>query len=67
MLLDRLEQYRGLEAVARRALFLDAPRVDRLLHRGDDQLLVDRLDQAVAEIDHLGEVVAGVDVEDRER
>ena len=67
VLLDRLEQHRGLEAVARRALLPDAARVDRLLHRRDDQPLVERLDQAVAELDHLGEVVAGVDVEDRER
>ena len=67
MVLDRLQQHRRLQAVARRALLLDAARVDRLLHRGDDQPLVDLLDQAVAELEHLGEVVAGVDVEDRER
>ena len=67
VVLDRLQQHRGLQAVARRPLLLDAARVDRLLHGGDDQLLAERLDQAVAELDHLGEVVAGVDVEDRER
>ena len=43
------------------------PRVDRLLHRRDDQPLAELGDAAVAELDHLGEVVAGVDVHERER
>ena len=41
--------------------------VDRLLHRRDDQPLAQLGDAAVAEVEHLGEVVAGVDVHDRER
>ena len=68
--LDRVEQRRGLEAVARgaRPALLDhAPGVDRVLHRGDDQPLAQLGDAAVAELDHLGEVVAGVDVQQRER
>ena len=46
-----------------RALLVDAAAVDRLLHRGDE----DVRHGAVAELDHLGEVVAGVDVHDPER
>src|SRR4051812_26841003 len=50
VLLDRVEQRRGLEAVARRArpgLLDDAAAVDRLLHRGDDQALAELGDAAV--------------------
>ena len=60
----------GLQPVARGAragLLDDAAVVDRLLHGGDDQPLAELGDAAVAELDHLGEVVAGVDVHDRER
>ena len=39
----------------------------RLLHRGDDELLAELGDAAVAKLDDLGEVVAGVDVHERER
>src|SRR3954469_4552202 len=50
VLLDRVEQRRRLQAVARRAragLLDDAPAVDRLLHRGDDQPLAELGDAAV--------------------
>src|SRR4051812_13234469 len=70
VLLDRIEQRRRLQPVSRRArpgLLDDAALVDRLLHRRDDQPLAELLHAAVAELDHLGEVVAGVDVHDRER
>ena len=70
VLLDRVEQRRRLQAVARRArpgLLDDAALVDRLLHRRDDQPLVELAHAAVAELDHLGEVVPRVDVHDRER
>ena len=68
--LDRVQQRRGLQPVARgaRPALLDhAPAVDRLLHRGDEQLLAQLRDAAVAELEHLREVVAGVDVQQRER
>src|SRR3954469_23289551 len=70
VLLDGVEQRRRLQPVARRAragLLDDAPAVDRLLHRGDDQPLAERGDAAVAELDDLGEVVARVHVHERER
>src|SRR5919112_849976 len=70
VLLDRVEQRRGLQAVARRArpgLLDDAPLVDRLLHRRHDEPLAELGDAAVAERDDLGEVVARVHVHERER
>src|SRR3954466_15492508 len=70
VLLDRVEQRRRLQAVARRArpgLLYDAPAVDRLLHRGDDQPLAELGHAAVAELDDLGEVVARVHMHQRER
>src|SRR3954471_18042418 len=70
VLLDRVEQRRRLEAAARgvRPGLLDhAAAVDRLLHRGDDEPLAELGHAAVAERDDLGEVVAGVDVHERER
>jgi hypothetical protein len=70
VLLDRIEQRRRLEPVARRTragLLDDAAPVDRVLHRRDDQALAELCDAAVAKLDHLGEVVPGVDVHDRER
>ena len=70
MLLDRVEQRDRLQPVARRARagLLDRPTgVDRVLHMRDDQPLSELGDPAVAELDHLGEIVAGVDVHDRER
>ena len=45
----------------------DAALVDRLLHGGDDQPLAELGDAPVAVLDDLGEVVAGVDVHQRER
>ena len=69
VLQDGVQQRGRLQAVARRVarLLLDAALVDRLLDRGDDQPLAQLLDAAVAELEDLGEVVAGVDVHDRER
>ncbi len=70
VLADRVEQRDRLQPVARRVrpgLLDRAAGVDRVLHGGDDQPLAELLDAAVAELDHLGEVVAGVDVHDRER
>ena len=45
----------------------DAAPVDRLLHARDHEPLAELGDAAVAVLDHLGEVVAGVDVHERER
>ena len=67
---DGVEQRRGLQAVAAgaRTLLLDhAAVVDALLHGGHDELHAELGDAAVAELDDLGEVVAGVDVHHRER
>jgi hypothetical protein len=72
-MLDRVEQRYGLEPVARGAglrrvpLLLRPPGRDRVLDPGDDQRLVQLLDAAVAELEHLGEVVARVDVHHGER
>ena len=62
VLVDRVEQRHRLQPVARR-LVAHAPAVDRLLHRGDEHVR----HAAVAELDRLREVVAGVDVHDRKR
>src|SRR5207249_1324451 len=62
-LLDGVQQRRRLQPVARRArpsLLDHAPAVDRLLHRGDDQLLAEFGDAPVAKLDDLVEVVPGV-------
>ena len=70
VLFDRVEQGGGLETVARRTLaqVLDDPAlVDRVLDRRDHQPGAELLHGGVAERDHLGEVVAGVDVHHRER
>ena len=67
---DRVQQRHRLQAVARgpRPRLLDgAARVDRLLHARHDQQLSQLRHAAVAELDHLGEVVAGVHVHQRER
>ena len=66
---DGVEQGPGLQAVARRVrarVLDDPPGVDRLLDRGHHQLGVELGHPAVAELEHLGEVVAGVHVHDRE-
>ena len=61
---DRLEPVaRGIVA----GLLLDPPGVDRGLDGGDDEPLAELRDPAIAEVQRLGEVVAGVDVDDRER
>jgi hypothetical protein len=67
--LQRIEQGPGLQLVARRgrAVLLDTTAIDRLLHRGDDELVAGVTDAPVAELDDLGKVVAGVDVQDRKR
>ncbi len=52
---------------ARGPCLLDDPAlVDRLLHGSDDEALTELGDAAVAVLDHLGEVVPGVDVHQRE-
>src|SRR3954449_6415463 len=70
VLLDRVEQRRRLQAVARRArpgLLDHTAAVDRILHRGDDEPLAELGHAAVAVLDDLGEVVARVHVHERER
>ena len=66
---DGVEQRDRLEPVARAhdAGVLDLALVDRVLHLGDDQARADALDRRVAELDDLGEVLTGVDVQHRER
>ncbi len=67
MLLDGLEQRHGLVAVARfqRVREANGAALDGILEMADDQALAHLGDAAVAEFDHLGEVVAGVDVNQR--
>ena len=48
-------------------LFLHPPGVDRVLDRSDDQPLAELGDAPIAKLQRLREVVAGVDVDDRER
>ena len=69
MLLDRVEQGDRLQAVARGSrpgLLNRATGVDRVLDVGDDQALAELGEPTVAEFEHLGEVMPGVDVHDRE-
>ena len=64
------QQRRRLQPVAARlvpVLLRHPPGVDVVLHRGDDQPLTQLGHAAVAELERLGKVVAGVDVEDGER
>jgi hypothetical protein len=66
---DRVEQGHGLQAVARGPLanLVDDPSgVDRVLHGGDEQPLAELGHAAIAEGDDLREVVARVDVHERE-
>ena len=68
--LDRVEQRGGLQPVARcaRPQVLDhAALVDRVLYRRHHEPGAEALDGNVAERDHLGKVVPGVHVHDRER
>ena len=68
VLLDGLEQHLRLQPVAGLTRALVHPAlVDRLLDRADDEPESQFLDALVAERKHLVEVVAGVDVDDRER
>ena len=69
MLGDGVEQRRGLQPVARgaEARIGDAAGVDRLLHRRHDQPLAELGHAAIAELERLGKVVAGVDVHHGER
>ena len=70
MLGDRVEQRDRLQPVARgprAGLLDDAPAVDRVLHARDDQALAELGDAAVAELDHLREVVLRVHMHQRER
>ena len=69
MFVDGVEQRHRLQPVAtgtRTDLFDHSTLVDRLLHAGDDQPHAARLDELVAVLDHLGEVVPGVDMHDGE-
>ena len=67
---DGVEQRHRLQPVAagpRTGILDDPAAVDRLLHAGDDQPGTDALDELVAVLDDLGEVVTRVDVHDRKR
>ena len=65
---DGLEQRLGLQRVAGAVGALAQPAVvDPVLHRGDLEAQPEPLDRRVAVGEHLGEVVAGVDVQHRER
>ena len=69
MLGDRVEERHGLQTIARGArarLFDDATACDRVLDGRHDELEALLLHDAIAERDHLGKVVARVDVEERE-
>ena len=65
---DGVEQGRGLQPVARgdRARVRHPALVDGVLHAGHDEAGPLGLDLRVPVVEHLGEVVAGVDVEHRE-
>ena len=69
VLLDRFEQRDGLVAVARfeRMRQAHAAARDRVFEVADDEALAHLGDAPVAELDHFGEVVAGVDMQQRER
>ena len=66
--LDRFEQRHGLVAVARFERVRQAHRaaLDRVFQVADDEALAHLGHAPVAELDHLGEVVAGVHVQQRE-
>ena len=66
--LDGVEQRDGLERVPGTVRTLtQAAVVDVVLHVGHDQTKPEAGDRLVAVVEHLGEVVAGVDVQQRER
>jgi len=67
---QRVQQRDCLQAVARgpgSGLLHHPAAVDRVLHGGHDQTLAQLGHAAVAELDHLGEVVARVHMHQRER
>src|SRR6478735_7588998 len=64
---DRVEERRRLQRVAGAVGALtQSAVVDVVLHARDDEAQTETLDRLVAVGDHLGEVVAGVDVQHRE-
>ncbi len=66
--LDRVEQRNGLQRVACAVGALSQPTVvDVVLHPGHDQPDAQALDGGVAVLEHLREVVTGVDVQQGER
>ena len=68
MFFDGVDEGRGLEAVAARVgarFFLDFAGIDGRLDAADDEPGAEALHQVVAEFEGLGEVVAGVDVNER--
>jgi len=70
VLKNGVEQCDGLQPIAGRSrpnLLDDSALIDRVLHRGDNQLDVKFSDPAVAKLNRLREVVARVDVHHRER
>ena len=67
VLADRAQQRDRLQRVARRDRLDHAARVDVVLHLGDDQPHTGFLDELVAGLQDLVEVVAGVDMHHRER
>src|SRR5579864_3074669 len=64
---DRIEEGHGLRRVAALigALETDAPAIDRILHRPDDEPLAELCGDPVAELDHLGKIVPRIDMEQR--
>jgi hypothetical protein len=68
VLLDRVEQGRGLHPVARGLAVVDHHAVgDRVVDTGDHELHAEAVDPVVAGLEHLGEVQAGVDLQHGER
>ena len=66
---DRMEQRHCLKCVAARLrtrLLPHAPPVDRVLHGADGELKLHIGGETFPELDHLGKVVAGVGVKERE-
>ena len=67
---DAVEQRRCLESVTARAgprLLDHFPGIDGVLHRGDHETGTELLDPTISECEHLGEVVARVDVHHGDR
>jgi hypothetical protein len=68
--LNSVEQRDRLEPVSgsvRAGFLADPALVNRLLDGRDEQAFPEPRDAAIAELEHLGKVVARVDMEDRER